>query len=601
MADPACGIPHAPARPDAGGAGLSPFLPSTPDELRQRGWQTLDIILVSGDAYIDSPYSGIALIGRALEARGFRVGIIAQPDVRSTEAIRRLGAPRLFWGISAGAVDSMVANYTASGKPRRQDDFTPGGANTRRPDRACIAYANLIRRAFKPCAPIVLGGIEASLRRIAHYDFWSHTVRRSILLDAKADVLVYGMGERTVCELADCIREGRDWRGLRGICHAAAAKPDQAHELPAYETVADACSRDAPAAREAFMRMTREFLGHQDWRSASPLAQRHDRRWLVQNPPAEPLSTDELDAVYALPFRRDLHPHDAAGGAVAALETIRFAITTHRGCYGACSFCAIAAHQGREVRSRSEASILAEACRFPRDPRFRGVISDVGGPTANMYGFECRKLAVSGPCSDRHCLYPACCPSLQPDHAPLTRLLTRLRQIPGVRHVFIGSGIRHDLVVADVRHGDAYLAALAAHHVSGQLKLAPEHSVPHVLALMGKPGTAGLLAFKRRFDTLARQLGKRQFLTYYLIAAHPGCTEQDMEALRDFARRELHLLPEQVQVFTPTPSTLSTAMYCTGLDPATGAPLYVARGAREREQQKRLLTGYAAGSGARKP
>ena len=571
------------------------FLPTTLDECRSRNWDALDIILVSGDAYIDTPFAGIALIGRVLEAEGFRVGIIAQPDVKTTADIQRLGAPKLFWGVSAGTVDSMVANYTASGKPRRTDDFTPGGANDRRPDRACIAYANLIRRAFRPCAPIVLGGIEASLRRIAHYDFWSHTVRRSILLDAKADILVYGMGERTIRELAHRLQDGRDWRDLRGICLVAATPPAEACELPPYDAVTGVvAATDSPerqTSRHAFMRMTLDFLAHQQWRSGRTLVQRHEQRWLIQNPPAQPLQTSELDAVYRLPFRIDAHPAEAARGAITALDTIRFAITTHRGCYGECSFCAIAAHQGRAVQSRSEASILDEARTFSKHARFRGVIRDVGGPTANMYGFECAKMARDGPCPNRQCLLPTCCPTLKPDHAPLTRLLTALRALPGMRHVFVGSGIRHDLVVADACHGEAYLEALAAHHVSGQLKLAPEHSVPHVLRLMGKPDTASLLAFKARFDAISRRLGKRQFLTYYLIAAHPGCTEADMLTLREFAQRELHLLPEQVQIFTPTPSTLSTAMYCTGLDPADGTPLFVARGGRERERQKALLTG----------
>ena len=569
------------------------FLPATPGEMRQRGWDALDIILVSGDAYIDSPFSGIALIGRALEADGFRVGVIAQPGAASPDDIRRLGAPRLFWGVSAGSVDSMVANYTASGKPRRQDDFTPGGVNNRRPDRACIAYANLIRSAFRPCAPIVLGGIEASLRRIAHYDFWSHRVRRSILLDAKADALVYGMGERTTCALARALRDNTPWHNLRGLCVAAPEPPADAFILPDYaDVVGAATAGDDPAglaARRAFMRMTGDFLANQEWRTARTLAQRHDNRWLIHNPPAEPLRTDELDAVYRLPFQREAHPRDASQGAITALDTIRFAITTHRGCYGECNFCAIAAHQGREVRSRSAEAVLDEARDFARHPRFRGVISDVGGPTANMYGFSCATMAARGPCPDRRCLAPECCPRLRPDHAPLTRLLERLRRLTGIRHVFVGSGIRLDLVMADAHHGSDYIEALAAHHVSGQLKLAPEHSEPRVLSLMGKPGTERLLAFKRQFESVTRRLGKEQYLTYYLIAAHPGCTDDDMLHLRDFALRRLGLLPRQVQIFTPTPSTLSTAMYCARLDPGTGEPIFVARGAREREHQKQLV------------
>ncbi|NLF22637.1 MAG: YgiQ family radical SAM protein, partial [Lentisphaerae bacterium] len=429
------------------------FLPSTPAELAQRGWDALDIILVSGDAYLDTPFSGIALVGRALEAQGFRVGVIAQPAVDGMDDIRRLGSPRLFWGVSAGSVDSMVANYTASGKPRRLDDFTPGGINNRRPDRATIVYANLIRRAFRPCAPIILGGIEASLRRIAHYDFWGHTVRRSILLDAKADALVYGMGERTTLALARHLRDGTDWHSLPGICHAAAAPPPGALELPPYDAVRGAATAGDDAAgmasRQAFLQMTRDFLDNQEWRTARPLVQRHEQRWLIHNPPAEPLSPEQLDAVHRLPFQREAHPYDAARGEIRALDTIRFAMTTHRGCYGSCNFCAIAAHQGREVRSRSASAILDEARDLTRHARFRGVISDVGGPTANMYGFGCAVMTARGPCPDRRCLTPECCPRLRPDHGPLTRLLEQMRQLPGIRHVFVGSGIRHDLVEAD--------------------------------------------------------------------------------------------------------------------------------------------------------
>jgi uncharacterized radical SAM protein YgiQ len=562
------------------------FLPSTRADLRSRGWDELDVILVSGDAYIDSPFTGVALIGRVLEAAGFRVGVIGQPDTRTHDDIRRLGAPRLFWGVSAGCVDSMVANYTATGRKRRDDDFTPGGANTRRPDRACIAYANLIRSAFRPCTPIVLGGVEASLRRIAHYDFWSDRVRRSILFDAKADALLYGMADRTVVDFAACLRDGRDWRALRGVCYAGADKPADAVELPDYATVA---TNDA-AGRHAFLELFRTFSAQQDPVTAQPMTQRTDTRWLVHNPPAAPLETAELDRVHGLPYERDVHPHDAAGGPVRALDTIRFSLTTHRGCYGACNFCAIALHQGRRVTSRSEASILAEAASFARHPRFKGIISDVGGPTANMYGFECERKASRGACPHKRCLYPDTCHMLPVNHGPQTRLLQRLRQLPGVRKAFVGSGIRHDLVFADRAHGDAYLEELVAHHVSGQLKVAPEHSEAQVLRLMAKPGVEKLLAFRARFEAISARHGLKQFLTYYFIAAHPGCTQADMLRLKHFASQHLKLLPEQVQVFTPTPSTWSTAMYYTGLDPASGETVFVERGLRGKQTQKDLLT-----------
>ena len=565
------------------------FLPSTSAEITRLGWDAPDVILVSGDAYIDSPFSGVAVIGRTLTAAGFNVAIIAQPDIRSRADIARLGAPKLFWGVSGGCVDSMVANYTATGKKRRQDDFTPGGANNARPDRAVIAYCNLIRSAFKPCAPIVIGGIEASLRRIAHYDFWSDSVRRPVLFDAKADILAYGMAERTAAAIARALRDGFDWRTLPGICHALPADspaiPPDAIRLPDYAAAAP----DTPEGHAAFLAMHRTFAANQDPLTARTLTQRVDTRCLVHNPPDTPLTPAELDAVYALPYQLDAHPVHAPQGPVRALDTIRFSITTHRGCYGECNFCAIAAHQGRHVISRTPASILQEAHRLTRHPKFTGIIQDVGGPTANMYGFECARKAQRGACPDRRCLFPACCPTLKPDHAPQLDLLERLRRIPSVRKAFVASGLRPDLIAADTRHGAAYIDALAAHHVSGQLKLAPEHSEPAVLAAMGKPGTASLLAFKDAFDAASRRHGLRQFLTYYFIAAHPGCGDGEMRALKRFAARHLRLAPEQVQIFTPTPATWSTAMYRTGLDPFTGTPIPVTRGLRAKQAQKDIL------------
>jgi uncharacterized radical SAM protein YgiQ len=564
------------------------ILPATREEMRARGWDAVDVLLVTGDAYIDSPFSGAALIGRVLEQAGFRVGVIAQPDPRQTDDISRMGAPRLFWGVTAGCVDSMVANYTATGRRRHQDDFTPGGDNSRRPDRATIVYANLIRRAFHPCAPIVIGGIEASLRRIAHYDFWSDRVRKSILFDSKGDVLVYGMGESAVVELARRLRDGMDWRDLRGICYASPSPPENAVALPDFVTL----SRRPPdeESRRSFLAGFSLFAANQDPVTARPLAQQTDTRWLVHRPPAAPLTTGELDAVHGLPFTHEVHPLDAARGSVRALDTIRFSLVTHRGCYGDCSFCAISAHQGRRVVSRSASSILSEAERFTRHPKFKGIIQDVGGPTANMYGFECCRKPVAGACPDRRCLFPSVCRHLPVDHQPQTELLRRLRNLPGVRKVFVGSGVRHDLVLADRAQGDAYLEELVAHHVSGQLKLAPEHNAPEVLRLMGKPGVEGLLVFRARFEDACRRHGLKQYLTYYFIAAHPGCTEEDMRGLRAFATRCLLLSPEQVQIFTPTPSTASTAMYWTGLDPVTGLPVFVEKHARRKQAQKDCLT-----------
>ncbi len=557
------------------------FLPTTREEMAALGWKRLDAILVGGDSYADVPTAGIALVGKALIAAGYRVGVIAQPDVDGMADIRRLGEPALFWGVTAGGVDSMVANWTASGRRRRSDDFTAGGRNDRRPDRATIVYANLIRRAFKNTVPIVLGGIEASLRRIAHYDFMSDRIRRSVLADAKADWLLYGMAERSVVELADCLRRGESPESLRGLCRMARHKPPDAVELPSFEEAA----RD----KAAFTRMFTLFWRHSDPVSGRPLAQRQDTRWLVQNPPALPLSSAELDAVHALDFEREAHPSHRAQGPIKALETVRFSLTTHRGCYGECRFCAIAPHQGRQVVWRSIPSLVAEARSFVAHPAFRGVIHDAGGPTANMYGIECARKAAKGACVGKACLFPRICPELPVSHAPQLAMLAALRAVPGVRKVVVASGIRHDLVLADRTHGAAWLETVARHHVSGQMKLAPEHSETAITDLMGKPDVRSLLPFRRQFQALTRRLDKPQHLTYYMVAAHPGCRMEDMERLRRFALRELKLLPRQVQIFTPTPSTWSTLMYWTERDPFTGRPCYVEKTERGRVAQKKRV------------
>lgn len=557
------------------------FLPTTQEELQQRGWHQLDVILVSGDSYIDSPYIGIAVIGRVLENAGFKVGIIAQPDVHSLQDITRLGEPRLFWGVSGGSVDSMVANYTANKKKRRSDDYTPGGINNRRPDRAVIAYANLIRHYFKDTRPVVLGGMEASLRRVAHYDFWDDAVRRSILLDAKADYLLYGMAEKSVLAFAHVVAASGNVRGLRGLCYLDKVIPEGYLELPSYEQV----SQD----HMAFIQMFHTFYQNNDPLTTRGLAQKHADRILVHNPPEFGPSQQELDSYFELPYQRAQHPFYEQQGKVKALETIRFSINTHRGCYGECNFCSIAVHEGRTVHWRSEASIMREAVQIASLPDFKGYILDVGGPTANMYGFECPLKLEKGACRDKHCIYPLVCKGLKPNHQAQLNLLRRLRQIPGIKKVFIASGIRYDLVLADRTHADQYIREVAENHVSGQLKLAPEHSEPAVLEKMGKPGTADLLEFKRRFDDYSRRAGKRQFLTYYLIAAHPGCSLEDMRRLKQFVSRELHILPEQVQIFTPLPSTYSALMYHTGLDPFTLKPLFVEKSHTGRESQKRVI------------
>ena len=569
------------------------FLPTTLNEVRQLGWDALDVILVTGDSYIDSPFIGTAVIGKVLLKAGYRVGVIAQPDISGVEQIGRLGLPRLFWGVTAGSIDSMVANYTALKKPRKSDDYTPGGENTRRPDRATIVYSNLIRRFTKTVggntdpvhlpAPIVLGGIEASLRRVAHYDFWDDRVRRSVLFDAKADYILFGMAEKAVLEFAQALREGNDPRHIRGLCYIARQAKADYLELPAFETVVQ--------DKAAFIEMFHTFYRNNDPLSAHGLCQRHGDRFLIQNPPALTETQAELDAIYDLDFERRQHPYYEQQGKVKALETIGFSISTHRGCYGECNFCAISVHEGTTVRWRSPESILAEAGRLSKHPDFKGYIQDLGGPTANMYGFECGKKLAKGICTARRCVYPEVCPLMKVNHKPQIDLLRKIRRLPGIKKVFVASGIRYDMLLCDHEYGDEYLREIVDQHVSGQMKVAPEHTEPGVLKYMGKSGGSALVQFKQRFDSLNRAAGKRQFLTYYLIAAHPGSTQADMQRVRAFASRELQIHPEQVQVFTPTPSTYSSLMYYTELDPFTGKAVFVEKDARRKERQKEAVTG----------
>lgn len=564
------------------------IVPATREEMKRLGWKQLDVVLVTGDAFIDSPYIGAAVVARSLLSAGFRVGVIAQPDIHSGKDISRLGEPRLFWGVTGGSIDSMVANYTATGKRRKADDYTPGGRNTRRPDRAAIVYSQLIRQHFKKTCPIVLGGIEASLRRVSHYDFWSNRIRRSILFDAKADYLLYGMSENTVVALAKALVVGKDPKELRGLCYISPQPVGGYLELPSHEAVS--------RSKSAFIDMFRIFYDETDPVSARGLSQRQDTRYLVQNPPPPLISRDELDAVHDLPYTHKLHPFDARMGEVRALETIRFSIATHRGCYGECHFCAIGVHQGRTVQWRSEASILREVERFSNLPDFKGIIQDVGGPTANMYGFECPKKLKKGICRNRRCVFPEVCPNLPVSHAPQMRLLNELRSLPDIRKVFVRSGIRYDLLNADTVHGPNYLNALVSHHVSGQLKVAPEHIDSSILKLMGKQDIRHLLEFKGSFDHLSRQCGKRQFLTYYFIAAHPGSNAAHMKSLKAFADTRLKMTPEQVQIFTPTPSTYSSLMYYTETDPFTGEPVFVEKDPGKKEFQKRIVTRKRTGA-----
>ncbi|MCK5542198.1 MAG: YgiQ family radical SAM protein [Desulfobacterales bacterium] len=558
------------------------FLPTTKQELKKLGWNKLDIILVTGDAYIDSPFMGIAVIGQVLLNKGYKVGIIAQPDMESEKDITRLGKPSLFWGISGGAIDSMVANYTATKKRRKKDDYTPGGINNKRPDRAVIAYTNLVKKYFKSnTTPIVLGGIEASLRRISHYDFWSNKIRRSILFDSKADYLVFGMGEKTIVELAEALSKNLDVTNIKGLGYISKTSIDNYIEIPSFEEVA--------IDKEKFIKSFNLFYKNTDSITAKGIVQKHGNRYLVLNPVQQPLSTNELDAVYNLDFQRELHPYHKKDGEAKALITIKFSIPAHRGCYGQCNFCAISIHEGTTVTWRSEESILKEGLILSKLKDFKGIIHDIGGPTANMYGFECKKKLKKGICQDKRCLFPNVCESLNPNHSSQANLLEKLLKVKGIKKVFISSGIRHDLIMNDKKNGHAYISKIVANHVSGQMKLAPEHSCENVLELMGKPNVSSVLDFRKDFNKITKKIEKNQFLTYYLIAAHPGCTIKDMKQLKEFTKKKLKINPLQVQIFTPTPSTYSTLMYHTSIDPFSGSKIFVEKDLKGKEKQKKII------------
>jgi len=564
------------------------FLYTTSDEIRKDGLSQLDVIIVSGDAYVDHPSFGAAMIGRALQAEGFSVGIIAQPAWSSPDAFRRLGRPRLFFGVTAGNVDSMLAHYTVARKLRRSDAYSPGGKAGLRPNRAAIVYSHRIREAC-PGVPVVLGGIEASLRRLAHYDYWENKVRRSILLDAKADLLVYGMGERAIIEIARRLSAGQpigEIRDVAGTVYACSAKDRQPGENETAVASFEQCAADPQQFAEAF----KTIYEQQDPFGGKAIVQPHgadprSARLVVQNPPAQPLSIAELDRLHELPFQRRWHPmYDAAGG-VPALETVRFSIQSHRGCYGDCSFCALTFHQGRIIQSRSKESIIREIAVLAAMPEWRGVISDIGGPTANMYMTGCRHTGKPRRCS-RRCLAESPCPNLRTDPTPLIELLRAARNAPGVRKVFTGSGVRYDLCLADP--SDRYLRELCEHHVSGRLRVAPEHVSDNVLALMGKPGRAALEEFRRRWEKVNRELGKRQFLVCYFMSSHPGCGIAEMKELADYLERT-GLRPEEVQDFYPCPMTWSSCMFHTGIDPRTGKQMYVAKSDRDKLAQRHML------------
>jgi uncharacterized radical SAM protein YgiQ len=560
--------------------------------MEERGWEECDFIFVSGDAYVDHPSFAAALLCRALEAAGFRAGIIPQPDWKDPSSFTILGRPRLGFLVGAGNMDSMVAHYTAARRKRSEDAYSPSGKSGLRPDRATLVYVEGIRRAYKD-APVIIGGIEASLRRFAHYDYWSDTVRRSILLDSKADILVYGMGEKPLLQIARRLAAGEAIAGIRderGTCvrvhgKAAVEKWKDAVFLPDYEKVKEKDEASLRAYAEHFMLQKYNA----DPQSAKPLAEENDgNRLVIQNPPALPLSGEEMDRLYKLPFTRKAHPmYDAAGG-IPALKEVSFSLVSSRGCFGGCSFCAITFHQGRAVTGRSRESLLREARKLSAMDGFKGYIHDVGGPTANFFRPACEKQKNGGFCAQRECLFPYPCPKLKADHGPYLETLRALREIPGIKKVFIRSGIRFDFIQYDKNKGSEFLQTLCRHHVSGQLKVAPEHISPAVLEAMGKCGSSCYAQFRKDFTAENKRLKLKQYLLPYYISAHPGASMKEAEELAAYLKKT-GFAPEQTQDFYPAPGTLSTVMYHTGLDPRTMKPIYVAKGDRERRLQRALL------------
>lgn len=547
------------------------------DEARKRGWEELDVIFVSGDAYIDHPAFGVPLLARWLESHGFRVGIIAQPDWRSKEPFMALGRPRLFFAVSAGAMDSMVAHYTPARKLRHDDAYTPGNRHGARPNRATTVYTSRLKEAFKD-VPVLIGGIEASLRRFAQYDFWENKVRRSILFDAKADLLIYGMAERAILEVSVRMRDGEPLRVIRDVRGTAYISGDvdspASVELPSYDDISDSKEKFAEAFRLA-------YLQQNPW-SAKSVVQRHGSRILVCQPPALPLSEFEMDAVYALPFEKS--PHPSYREIIPAWEQIKTSITSHRGCFGGCAFCAITMHQGKTIQSRSTASILSEISALTGKSWFRGTVSDIGGPTANMFGLGCTNPDAMRACVRESCIFPAICSNLNTGDKPAVELLQAARSLKGVRHTAVSSGVRYDLL----ERQPAYFRELTGHQVSGLLKIAPEHLIDHVTNIMRKPGRKSFETFLARFRTECTRLGKRQYIVPYLISGHPGCTLADMLDLALILKR-MGIQVEQVQDFTPTPGTIATCMFYSGYDPMSGKRVYTATSDRDKGLQKALL------------
>ena len=559
------------------------FLPITREEMKERRWDQVDFVYVSGDAYVDHPSFGHAIITRLLESRGYRVGIIAQPDWRKPESVQVFGEPRLGFLVSAGNMDSMVNHYSVSKKRRKTDAYTPGGEMGKRPDYACVVYGNLIRQTYKK-TPIILGGIEASLRRMAHYDYWSDKLKRSVLLDSGADVISYGMGEHSIVELAEALDAGIPVEDITYIAGTVVKTKSldsiyDAEILPSFE--------DLKADKMNYARSFYTQYQNTDAFNGKRLVEPYSEHlYVVQNPPATPLTQMEMDDVYSLPYQRTYHPSYEAKGGVPAIKEIKFSLISNRGCFGGCSFCALTFHQGRIVQVRSHESLIEEAKEITKDKDFKGYIHDVGGPTANFRHPSCKKQMEHGVCKTRQCLFPSPCKNLDADHRDYVSLLRKLRDIPKVKKVFIRSGIRFDYLLADKKQ--EFLRELCEYHVSGQLKVAPEHVAGPVLSLMGKPEHKVYEEFTRQFYKMNEKIGKEQYLVPYLMSSHPGSTLKEAVELAEYCR-DLGYMPEQVQDFYPTPSTLSTCMYYTGVDPRTMQKVYVPKSPHEKAMQRALI------------
>ncbi len=550
--------------------------------MRLKGWSQCDFVYVIGDAYVDHPSFGHAIISRVLEKAGYKVGIISQPDWKNPQSITKLGKPRLGFLVSGGNMDSMVNHYSVTGHRRKTDAFAPGGVMGKRPDWATVVYCNLIRQVYKN-VPILIGGIEASLRRLAHYDYWSDRVKRSILLDSQADLLMYGMGERSVVEIADALNSGLEIQYLTYIDGTVFRTQTLDESLPTITLPSySALQRDRKKYAESF----RVQYANCDPFTAKRLVEPYEKEYVVQNPPQKPLSTEEMDAVYDLPYCRRYHPSYEAQGGVPAIEEVKFSLVSCRGCFGACSFCALTFHQGRIVQTRSHDSILREAGIITQQEDFKGYIHDVGGPTANFRSPACKKQLKSGACQNRQCLYPTPCKNMLVDHSDYVSLLRKLRALPGVKKVFVRSGIRFDYLLADKK--DTFFQELVQHHISGQLKVAPEHVSDVVLSRMGKPKNAVFQRFVAKYRALNQKYGKNQFLVPYLMSSHPGCGLREAVELAEYIR-DMGYNPEQVQDFYPTPSTLSAVMYYTGLDPRTMERVYVPTDPHEKALQRALI------------